>query len=64
MSAAPRARGGQHGGAGPAALGEGGGRQGPAAAHPTKDCAPSPLDGAAGDPLLGAVRAQPSGLHQ
>ena len=34
------------------------------AAHPMKDCAPPPLDGAAGDPLLGAVRAQPSGLHQ
>ena len=63
-SVAPRARGGQHGGAGPAALGEGGGGQGPAAAHPTKDCAPPPLDGAAGDPLLGAVRAQPSGLDQ
>ena len=39
-------------------------RRGPAAAHPTKDCAPPPLDGAAGDPLLGAVRAQPSGLDQ
>ena len=63
-SAAPGARGGQHGGAGPAPLGEGGGRQGPAAAHTAKDSPPPPLDGTAADPLLGTVRTKSSGLHQ
>ena len=62
-SAAPGARGGQHGGAGPAPLGEGGGRQGPAAAHLAEDSPPPPLDGAATHPLLGTVRTKSSGLH-
>ena len=60
-SAAPRPRGGQHGGPGAAALGKGGGGEGAAAAHLAADCAPPPLDGVAGDALLGLVRAEPRG---